>query len=80
MKRGRLSLFKGKGERELERIYFEMTVDLENNYKDRAQEARVLLGKRAEELYSGNFIGKRCYEKYRRIYMEYTEKMKGYRH
>ena len=75
-----MGLFKSKGEKELANLLFEMRCNLENNYKDSAHNARRRLGQRAEELYAEGKIGPKVYEKYHRIYEEYTEKLKDYRH
>ena len=75
-----MGLFKSKGEKELERIVFEMKCNLENNYKDSAHDARKRLGTRCAELFEQGKIGAKVYEKYHRIYVEYTEKLKDYRH
>ena len=75
-----MGLFKSKGERELSAIYHEMRCKLEYNYKDSAHDARRRLGARAEELFAEGKIGEKVYQKYHRIYEEYTEKLKDYRH
>ena len=75
-----MGLFKSKGEKELSALLFEMRCNLENNYKDSAHNARRRLGQRAQELYEEGRISRKVYEKYHRIYEEYTEKLKDYRH
>lgn len=75
-----LCLFKSKGEKELAGLFHEMKCNLENNYKDSAHNARRRLGARSEALYADGKISLKVYEKYHRLYEEYTEKLKDYRH
>ena len=72
--------FKSKGEKELESIVFELQMNLENNYKDSAHNARKRLLLRCGELLANKKISRKTYDKYVRIYNEYTEKMKNYHH
>lgn len=75
-----MGLFKSKGEKELAAILFDLRSNLENNYKDSAHNARKKLGVRCEELFAEGKISEKVYNKYHRIYEEYTEKLKDYRH
>ena len=43
-----LGIFKSSAVKELEQIAFELQQNLENNYKDAAQNARIRLGERLE--------------------------------
>ena len=72
-------LFK-KPESELDRIIDEIKVNLENNYKSVAHAARERLGTRTEELFSLGKINEDKYRYYKRIYEEYTQKMRNYHH
>lgn len=74
------NIFGSKGKKELKQILFELQANLENNYKDSAHSQRLKLKERAEALYAEGRIDARCYKKYLRIYEEYTEKMKNYKH
>ena len=75
-----MGLFKSKGEKELEKILFDLKCNLENNYKDSAHNARKRLKERADLLFAEGRISAKVYDKYRLIYEEYTEKLKDYRH
>lgn len=74
------SLFRSKGERELESIVESMKINLSNNYKEPAHKDRQKIKERAEELYKNGKIKESVYKKYTRIYEEYTIKLKDYRH
>ena len=67
-------------ERELDRLIEEIDINLSNNYKSVAHAARIKLGERVAELYSLSQISEDCYRHYNRVYEQYTEKMKNYRH
>ena len=75
-----MRLFKSKGERELERIFDSMKINLQNNYKEPAHNDRKKLGERAEALFSEGKISERVYQKYTRLYEEYSIKLKDYHH
>ncbi len=75
-----MGLFKSKGERELERLYLSMKINLQNNYKEPAHNDRKRLGERTETLFSEGRISEKIYQKYIRIYNEYTIKLKDYHH
>ena len=75
-----MTLFKSKAERELDAVIAEINVNLENNYKSVAHDARKRLGERVETLYAEGKLAERDYLAYRRIYEDYTEKMKDYHH
>ena len=65
---------------ELDALISEIKVNLENNYKSLAHEARKKLGQRTEELYAAGKISASEYEKYSSIFTEYTEMLKDYHH
>ena len=73
-----LNLFKSKAENELDSLSFEIKINLQNNYKSLAHEARKKLALRTESLFSEDRINEKVYNKYIRIYNAYTEKMKDY--
>ncbi len=75
-----MGLFRSKGERELEDIFQSMKINLQNNYKEPAHNARKKLGERSEALFSEGKISKRVYNKYNQLYNEYTIKLKDYHH
>ncbi len=75
-----MRLFKSKGERELERIFESMKINLQNNYKEPAHNDRKRLGDRAEALFSEGKINERVYKKYVCLYEEYSIKLKNYHH
>ncbi|MBQ2863399.1 MAG: hypothetical protein IJE84_04415 [Clostridia bacterium] len=74
------SIFRSRGERELESIVESMKINLANNYKEPAHKDRERIKERAEGLYSERKIKESVYRKYMRIYEEYTIKLKDYKH
>ena len=74
------SIFRSRGERELEGIVESMKINLANNYKEPAHKDREKIKERAEALYSERKINESVYKKYMRIYEEYTIKLKDYKH
>lgn len=74
------SIFRSRGERELEGIVESMKINLANNYKEPAHKDRERIKERAEALYSERKINESVYKKYMRIYEEYTIKLKDYKH
>lgn len=75
-----LSLFKSAAVKELEQLVFNMQQNLENNYKDAAQQARVRFGERLEELHELGALSDKEYRRFSVLYTEYTMKMTGYHH
>ena len=73
-------IFKSAAVRELEQIVFEMQQNLENNYMDAAQNARIKLGERLEALHQTGKLKEKDYRRFSVIYTEYTAKMTGYHH
>ena len=73
-------LFKSAAVKELEQIAFELQQNLENNYKDAAQNARVRLGERLEALWKDGKLKEKDYRRFSVLYTEYTAKMTGYHH
>ena len=75
-----MKLFKSKAEKQLDSIIDEIKVNLENNYKSIAHDARRRLGEMIEKLRAEGQLCDKSYMEYRRIYEDYTEKMKDYHH
>ena len=75
-----LGWFKSAAVRELEQIVFEMQQNLENNYKDAAQNAREKLGIRLEELRQAGKLKDKEYRCFSVVFTEYSAKMTGYHH
>ncbi len=75
-----ISLFRSKAVRELEQLVFDMQQNLENNYKDAAQAARVRFGERLEELHDAGALSAKEYRRFSVLYTTYTAKMTGYHH
>lgn len=75
-----MSIFKSKAEKELDSLISDIKINLQNNYKSLAHEARKTLGQRTESLFNEGRINEKVYRKYAAIYSEYTEIMKGYHH
>ena len=73
-------LFKSAAVRELEQIAFELHQNLENNYKDAAQNARIRLGERLEALQKAGRLKDKEYRRFSVLYTEYSAKMTGYHH
>ena len=75
-----LRLFRSAAVRELDTILDTLQANLENNYKDAAQNARVHLHDRAEELYASGALSEKEYRRYMAKYTEYSVRMTGYGH
>ncbi len=75
-----LSLFRSAAVRELEAIVAELQANLENNYKDAAQEARMRLKKRLDELHAEGKLSEKQYKRFSVLYTQYSVKMTGYHH
>ena len=73
-------LLKSAAVKELEQIVFELQQNLENNYKDAAQNARIRLGERLEALWQDGQLKEKEYRRFSVLYTEYYAKMTGYHH
>ncbi len=73
-------LLKSAAVKELEQIAFELQQNLENNYKDAAQHARIRLGERLEALWQDGKLKEKEYRRFSVLYTEYSAKMTGYHH
>lgn len=75
-----MKLFRSKAEKELDEIIAQIDINLQNNYKSMAHDARRRLGERCEALHNAGALREKEYIYYRRAYEDYTEKMKDYHH
>ena len=75
-----MKLFRSQAEKLLDSIIDEIKVNLENNYKSTAHDARRKLGETIEALRAAGQLDDRLYKQYRGIYEDFTEKMKDYHH
>ena len=75
-----LPWFKSAAVKELEQLVFTMQQNLENNYKDAAQQARVRFGERLQELHEAGALREKEYHRFSVLYTEYSMKMTGYHH
>ncbi len=75
-----IRLFRSAAVREMDEILDELQANLENNYKDAAQNARIRLQERADALYASGKLSEKEYRRYIARYNEYTVKMTGYGH
>jgi len=73
-------IFKSKAKKELDGLIFDIKINLQNNYKSLAHEARKALGQRTEELFAEGKINEKDYKKYISVFDEYTEMLKDYHH
>lgn len=69
-----------QGKREIEELFNEIQINLENNYKDLAIGARKKAAVRLEELHSEDKLSDKDYNKLKVILDDYTKRMEGYHH
>ena len=69
-----------QGKREIEELFNEIQINLENNYKDLAIGARKKAAVRLEELHSEDKLSDKDYNKLKDILEDYTKRMEGYHH
>lgn len=72
--------FKKRAVKELDAIIEEMMQYLQNNYKSLAQDARIKLGERTEQLWQEGKLTEKEHKKYAAIYKTYTERLANYHH
>ena len=72
--------FKSKACRELDNIINDIDQYLMNNYKDLAQDARLRLEKRTEELFSEGKLNEKQHRSYMLKFRQYSYKMHDYHH
>lgn len=65
---------------EIEGIIKEIKINLENNYKDLAHDARKKLHATLESYYQQGMMKEKDYNKYKKIADEYSAKMSDYHH
>lgn len=65
---------------ELESVINELQVNLENNYKDLAQDALKKLHATLEENFATGKMKEKDYNKYKKIADDYSAKMANYHH
>ena len=75
-----IRLFRSSAVRELDAILDELQANLENNYQDAAQNARIRLHDRAETLFAAGKLSEKDYRRYMAKFTEYSVKMTGYGH
>ncbi|MCI6677405.1 MAG: hypothetical protein MSG78_11060 [Clostridiales bacterium] len=73
-------LFKKKADKELERVFWELQMNLENNYKDLAIAAYREAEQLMEQKKKSNDLSQKEYKKYKRQLAEYSKKMEHYNH
>ena len=66
--------------KEIEGIFRDVQINLENNYKDLAISARKRAEERLEELKISGELTDKDYKALKKKLDEYTERMKGYHH
>lgn len=69
-----------QGKREIEELFNEIQINLENNYKDLAIGARKKAAVRLEALHSEDKLSDKDYNKLKAILDDYTKRMEGYHH
>lgn len=69
-----------QGKREIEELFNEIQINLENNYKDLAIGARKKAAVRLEELHSEDKLSDKDYNKLKAILDDYIKRMEGYHH
>lgn len=78
-----MGLFNQKGKKEkaeVEALFHEIQINLENNYKDLAISARKKAEARLKELEACDVLSKKDYDKLKARLDEYTKRMEGYHH
>ncbi|MBQ4283514.1 MAG: hypothetical protein IJB96_06275 [Lachnospira sp.] len=78
-----MGLFNSKSKqikKEMDNLFNDIQINLENNYKDLAIGARKKAEERLEELKQSNQLSDRDYTKFKQKLDVFTERMKGYHH
>lgn len=73
-------MIKRNVKRRLDSEFQELTINLENNYKDLAIQALKTLQKSVEELHDSGELKEKDYAKVKARVDEYARKMEGYHH
>lgn len=69
-----------QAKKEMEELFHEIQINLENNYKDLAIGARKKTAERLEELNASGELNAKDYSKLKARLDEVTKKMEGYHH
>lgn len=69
-----------RARKEIEQLFNEIQINLENNYKDLAIGARKDAAKRLDELNSAGELKEKDYNKLKQRLDDYTKRMEGYHH
>ena len=69
-----------KAKKEIEMIFNDIQINLENNYKDLAISARKKAEERLEEFKDLGELSSKDYERLKKRLDEYTQRMVGYHH
>lgn len=69
-----------QAKKEMETLFQEIQINLENNYKDLAIGARKKAEQRLEALKKAGELSEKEYIKLKRVLDSYTERMVGYHH
>lgn len=69
-----------QAKKEVEAIFNEIQINLENNYKDLAIGARKKAALRLEELNSSGELGDKDYHRLKATLDDFTKRMEGYHH
>lgn len=69
-----------QAKKEIEELFHEIQINLENNYKDLAIGARKKAESRLEEFRDEGALGDKDYKKLKEKMDEYTKRMEGYHH
>lgn len=80
---GGKDMFGGKSKqakKEIEEIFHEIQINLENNYKDLAINARKKAEQRLGELQEAGDLKEKDYMKLKATLDDYTKRMEGYHH
>jgi len=72
--------WKSTATKELERLAADMQANLENNYKDAAQDIRRRFYEKLEQYQREGKLTPKEYRKFMVLYTEYTVRMTGYKH
>ncbi|MBE5947135.1 MAG: hypothetical protein E7259_09420 [Lachnospiraceae bacterium] len=80
---GGYEMFQSKSKqskKEIETLFNEIQINLENNYKDLAIGARKKASERLETLHNDGSLKEKDYIKLKKTMDDYTKRMEGYHH
>lgn len=75
-----MGFFKSKYEKDLDKIIADIDMNMNNNYKDNAQESLHRFEDRLKEMLAQNLLKGKSADYYKGRLEEYEQKMKGYTH